>query len=475
MYKFAAAYLDHKKRYGAKEVREKLHFELITNRPIYPAFEQAIASIADQKPLSGEAKKQAEQFKAACGLDGKQLAEFAGKFFIAGLAGSLTDIKRDLSRTLVDWSAAGDALARARLGEMREMVRHISDRANDGEGQSALTRLLKSSSAKLASNVADGEWKEGLYPTNDPIEIASGLVWRMLGSPHASDRWRAAHSIRCFEKFERWKVIDALVARLPKRNAHPFQAPELMFYYMHARLWLLIALARIAMDDPKQIAKYQGVLREIVFDDKSPHVLMRHFASQAILTCVERGSLKLSTKEKIQIRDINVSPFPRLKKKLKEGGRSSFYNGRSEGTPKLEQEFHLDYDFEKYNVENLSDVFGKSGWEVKDMITEAVRAYDTDITSMYDDGGRKASHRNRLGRMTSMYHSYGQQLGWHALLVVDSRLLSRYPVTDDWYGDDPWTQWLNGRLLTRKDGLWLSDGMDRPPLATKVNLPQLGR
>lgn len=100
----------------------------------------------------------------------------------------------------------------------------ICAEADDGKGQSALTRLLISNSAKLAASVTDGEWKDGLYPANDPTEIASGLVWRMLGSPRASDRWRAAHSVRCFAKFERWKVLDALVARCQAEDAHPFQA-----------------------------------------------------------------------------------------------------------------------------------------------------------------------------------------------------------------------------------------------------------
>ncbi|MGR3318943.1 MAG: hypothetical protein ACUZ8O_10750 [Candidatus Anammoxibacter sp.] len=121
--KFAASYHYHKQSYDAKEVRDKLEFELITNRPIYPPFEKAIVSIADGKPLSDEVKKQAEQFKTACGLKGKPLVEFAGKCLITGLAGSLTDTKRDLSRTLVDWSATSDAIARARLGAMRQMVR----------------------------------------------------------------------------------------------------------------------------------------------------------------------------------------------------------------------------------------------------------------------------------------------------------------------------------------------------------------
>lgn len=350
----------------------------------------------------------------------------------------------------------------------------ICDKADDGEGQSALKRLLNSNSAKLASNVPDGEWKNRLYPTNDITEIASGLVWRMLGSPQASDRWRAAHSVRCFAKFERWKVIDALVARFSTRDAHPFQAPELTFYYMHARLWLLIALARIAMDYPKYIARYHKVLMEIVLDEESPHVLMRHFAAQTILACVDTGNLKLPAIKQKQIRTINLSPFPRLRKKLKEGSHDSFYQGRPKDVPEPKTEFHLDYDFDKYDVHGLSDVFGRPGWEVRDLVSEEVHGFDPTVKSMYETDGREVSRRYRSGGMTSSYHSYGQQLGWHALFPVAGRLLRQYPVTDDWYYDDPWTDWLNRSLLTRNDGFWLSDGIDRPPLDVKVNLLEEG-
>jgi hypothetical protein len=42
--------------------------------------------------------------------------------------------------------------------------------------------------------------------------------------------------------------------------------------------------------------------------------------------------------------------------------------------------------------------------------------------------------------------------------------LQGFPVTDDrFYEDDPWDDWLRKYLLTRKDGLWLSDGMDWAP------------
>jgi hypothetical protein len=314
----------------------------------------------------------------------------------------------------------------------------MCEEADDGEGQSALKRLLNSDAAKLSSTVVDGAWKEGLYPASDMPTVASGLVWRRLGSPHAADRWRAAHSVRCFARFERWEIVDALVARFGTKDAHPFQAPELPLYFMHARLWLLIALARIALDDPKAIARYQNTLIGIVLDDDEPHVLMRHFASRALLACVDSGALKLSVRREKLIRGVDLSPLPRLRQKVKQ--RSDFYHARPKTAPKPKSEFHLDYDFEKYDVQNLSDVFGKPGWEVKDLMSAVVRRFDPDIRSMYDSGGREQSYRIRSGGMTSSYHTYGEQLGWHALFLAAGRLLKECPVTDDSYYDDPWPE-----------------------------------
>ncbi|MEJ1966768.1 MAG: NACHT domain-containing protein [Gammaproteobacteria bacterium] len=137
--KFAAAFRSHKRKHGAKIVREKLQFELITNRPVFPAFDEGIAGIAAAAPLQGDAKRQAAQFKSACGLKAAELAEFAGKCRITGLAGSVRKNKQDLSRILADWSPAPDAMARARLGNLRQMLR---DKAgSEGEGKNVVRRV----------------------------------------------------------------------------------------------------------------------------------------------------------------------------------------------------------------------------------------------------------------------------------------------------------------------------------------------
>lgn len=126
--KFATAYQDAIKRYGAAVVRDKLDFSLITNRPVYPAFLQAIHALSDNTQCCGEAKKQADQFAKAANLSGAKLSEFAAKFTVIGLSGSLQKIEHELSTMLVDWSGTRDSLASARLGQLRKMVRDKAGR-----------------------------------------------------------------------------------------------------------------------------------------------------------------------------------------------------------------------------------------------------------------------------------------------------------------------------------------------------------
>ena len=349
----------------------------------------------------------------------------------------------------------------------------ICEKTKQGEGQVALKRLLNSNSAKLASTVVDGVWKEGLYPKSGETDIAAGLVWLTLGAPSAAHRWRAAHSIRCFARFGKWGIIDAIIGKLQSTDAHPYQAPELPFYFLHARLWLLIAIARVAIDHPQNVAKYADTLKAIALDKNVPHILLCHFAAQALLVCASGGGVVLSEDDAKALKMVNESPFP--KKKTKEHPRDSFYQGRPDSVPEPEPEFDLDYDFDKTDVTWVSNMFDRSRWETKDAMTAWVRKYDKHITSMHESGGRSIRHRNRIIGMTSRYHVYGQQLGWHAFYLVTGEFLAKYPVVQRPYDDDDsWREWLRRELLTRNDGLWLADGVDRPPVDAQVNLYEKG-
>lgn len=345
----------------------------------------------------------------------------------------------------------------------------ICPRTDEGGGQLALERLLASDAAELANKVTDGVWRDKLYPESDASAIAAGLVWRMLGSPRAADRWRAAHSVRCFARFGRWKIIDTLVHRLDEVSAGSFQAAELPFYFLHARLWLLIALARIALDYPQEIARYKGCLFRIATEKNHPHVLMRHFAARCLLSCIGAGDLTVDSDTENVLRHTDMSPYPR--QNAKNGEHRDSYYGRPDSVPKPKFEFHLDYDFHKHDVGDLSRVFGRPCWEVADMISEVVHRLDPKIKSMSEPGGRESSHRYKSYEMNERYHTYGQQLGWHGLFLAAGHLLDNFRVNNDpWSEYDLWDSWLRRYLLTRNDGQWLSDGTDRTPLDTRVAL-----
>jgi hypothetical protein len=351
----------------------------------------------------------------------------------------------------------------------------LCEKAEPNQGHAALKRLLNSNAAKLSSSVVDGPWKEWLYPSGTEAEAAVGLIWLMLGSPAAAERWRAAHSVRCLAKFELWNIIDALVAKLSTTAAHPFQAPEIVFYFLHARLWLLIALARIAIDDPVSVAAYKDVLKRIALDKDMPHVLIQHFAAQTLLTCADKGAFKLSGRDAKILKAINVSPFRRKTVRTHRG--DSFYGARPASHPEPADDFDLDYDFDKGVVEHVAGIFDVSRWEVKDCLTAWVRKFDSTIKSMYEHGGRYVSQRNSTRGLDARRHGYGQQLGWNGLFLVAGDLLKKYPVANRPYSNDDtdeWQEWLDNELPTRKDGLWLADGLDRPPIEIQVNLKEKG-
>src|SRR5262249_55739676 len=169
---------------------------------------------------------------------------------------------------------------------------------------------------------------------------------------------------------------------------------------------------------------------------------------------------------------INKSPFPRRRTNDYVG--NSFYQSRPASMPAPEREFLLDYDFEKEKVTELSDIFGRSRWETHDAIGACVRGYDAEIERMHDTSGRSVSERDRYG-MTSRYHTYGQQLGWHAFYVVAGEFLAKYRVVARRYDTgNRWDKWMKDESITRKDGFWLADGVDRPPVDALVNLCEQG-
>lgn len=346
--------------------------------------------------------------------------------------------------------------------------------ASPGVGEQSLTRLLQSGPARLASNTEDGAWQEALTFTGNAVDVCAGMVWFQLGSPVTRQRWLAAHSLRTAVRLGRAEVLDAVVAKYRRRDAAPFHAPELPFFYQHAQLWLLIAMARIALEAPKELAQHADFLEAIALDSADRHVLRRHFAAQALLACVDADQVHL-TKSRIQkLQRVNRSSFAIRKEKNYYCG--DFSTMRPVDMAEPQPDLHLDYDFSKDDVASLARLFRRPHWETVDVLVAKVRQHDTELTQMSDRKGRSRPGRDHYYRgIDAEYQGYGEHLVWHALFSVAGDLLAEYPVVRPGYEvEDPWTDWLSHEILTHPAGLWLADGTDRQPLDTWVSLTTVG-
>lgn len=213
----------------------------------------------------------------------------------------------------------------------------IAELSSEDASLAALKHLLSSSATKLSENVTDGKWSPKLFPPGNDAQTIANIVWRLLGSPKAEDRWRAAHTVRYVVKLGKTEILKELVLLFNSRDAGSFRAPELPFYYLHARLWLLIALARIAKDEPTVAANYSQLFIDILGEQKYPHPTMRYYAAKALTECTSQGALTVSQVVENLIKHTNVSKYPKAKhtKKIRRG----FYEGRPDNAPEPVNEF----------------------------------------------------------------------------------------------------------------------------------------
>ncbi|WOI54412.1 hypothetical protein [Parvularcula sp. LCG005] len=355
------------------------------------------------------------------------------------------------------------------------LAARLAARASDQAIAEGLERFLAISAETLPPEVGDGPWSDHLSMPADEADVVAGLVWARLGHPVAAMRWRAAHAVRRLAEIDRFDVLDKLIARFDSGSGLPFSDAKLPFYQMHAQLWLLIALARVSKCNPGGLASHRQFFELVALSSEFPHVVMRAFAVDALR---EISRLLDPTEKQVllgAISAVNVSPYDHNPKTSYDEFR---YIERPISSPQSDNAFHLDYDFEKYQLEWLCRVFAQPGWTVKDQISTWVRRWDESVSGMYECPRTSKYNEEWSSRYVPNRDPYGGYLGWHALMLVAGELLGSMPVVgDDWRGD-AWSAFLNDYRLSRDDGLWLSDLTDLFPLdlekETDIKMPERG-
>jgi len=306
-----------------------------------------------------------------------------------------------------------------------------------------------------------------------PTEATEGIarfLYALMGDIDVRNRWQAAHVVRCLTRFGNSDIVDKLMSLFDKTSEQSYRKPDAPFYWLSARLWLMIALDRIANETPSTI-KHQGVLLlEIATNDDFPHVLVRAFAKSAISKLVDGGNLVLSATQRKSLKKINTSPLNRRKARPSYSVGFDKYKYREDE----DRRFHFDtMDTLPYWYTSKLNIFADvNGEEFLDSAEHWIvdRWGVKSNPWRWDDESRKHRFTNRP--FTSTYHSHGSMptlerfhtyLEWHAMWCAIGELMQKRALAkaaeDDYY---TFERQLDRACLTAPP-LWLADLHSRKP------------
>jgi len=299
----------------------------------------------------------------------------------------------------------------------------------------------------------------------------AGFVWSALGSPRAETRWRAAHCVQRLAEIGCEREIDALIQWMERDSVDAFGSHEFPFYNLHAHLYLLIALARVSIDNPQILKHHHSIFSRHALETMS-HILIQKFSAEIALN-IEKAFPNTYSRDVVeQLHRVDVSQLP-IKEMDSYGDKlESYWHIKGEVDTSLE--FYHGHDFDGYWFEPLGDVFGISGKQVEELATEVViNEWCIDADGSFRSDPRAGLWRSPRNERET-WHSHGSYpradnysfyLSYHAMFVVAAKLLQKMPVVHrrDWC-EDEWEEWLHRHLLTRNDGRWLADRRDPAPL-----------
>ncbi len=294
------------------------------------------------------------------------------------------------------------------------------------------------------------------------------FLFALLGDIDTRLRWLAAHAVRRLARLEANEVIDRLVSHWDRKEDASFRDPGAPYYWLGARLWLVMALARVAAERPDTIAPHVNLLASIATDINLPHVLIREHAKRAVLQLVRRVA---GLDAVIDVASVNTSGLPRVKRP-----RPTLSSAKPRRSP--ERLFQFDsIDTTRYWYAPLLECFPTASMEHFLVLAETWivnRWAAPPNANWWATEPRKERHEaSRHGLWTHGHGSlptverYGTHLEWHAMFCVVGELLETHSLAEPGGPYDTFEQWLQRWLPTEHEH-WLSDTREAAPLDVRL-------
>ena len=356
------------------------------------------------------------------------------------------------------------------VGTLYALVGLISKYTASGHAAEIIDRY----STRLLKRVPKKD-REMLKLGDLPSEITESFarfIYALMGDVDVRIRWRAAHAVRCVVRLGDKNSLSGLTALYDKKSEPNYRDPDSPFYWIAARLWLLITLNRLAKESLSSITPLIPFLLQVGTDDDFPHLLVRNYAKQTLSSLSDSGADLLTPGQKTTTDAINTSPIARKEANQK-------YH-RVDRFRKNKERFQFDsLDTLPYWYSSAVRIFADVDQEeflrmaehwIIDCWSEKNSVWLWDwqkrISRFSEGDYRLWSHSHGSMPTIERYNNY---LEWHAMWCAAGELMKSKPLAlpddDEEYGTLDY--WLSNAGLTDPP-LWLSDLRSGKPLRQNI-------
>ncbi|MEV5554369.1 hypothetical protein AB0L44_11965 [Nonomuraea wenchangensis] len=337
-----------------------------------------------------------------------------------------------------------------------------------GEVFDALADLFEDLAPSGTSS--DGPY-ESLPPTPDKsASCVAGLLWAALGDISSESRWRAAHAILLLVRLGCKDELDAL-ARFADdaESVTPFVDVRFPFYSLHARMWLLLALARASKEpNASTLTGFTTWLAGVV---RGPHHAANQVLAQRTLIDLFEHDLIAVESADVDVLTMRVvADWVEMEYNERQARPEPLPNGDEDEDVEPERDRFF-FDFEPYWCRDVAEIFGSTKENIARRAAQAATefgGYDVFVAGkdprssagIYDQRRSYPDHRSWPGEDTISFY-----MAVHALLTVGAELAgTQIAYKEPESAEDSYTDWLAQFLPKRPDGRWLADRRDPPPI-----------
>jgi hypothetical protein len=302
-------------------------------------------------------------------------------------------------------------------------------------------------------------------------------LYSFLGDIDTRIRWRAAHCIRASVRMGDFQIIVDLTELYDRKDMPGYRENKAPFYWLSARLWLVITLDRVASEVPEAIVPVAHRLLSIATDQDFPHVLIRHFLKSCLLKLLSGEHIDFDTHEVDSLHAINTSTFG-PEKRDRQFRRGGFYEGGEHRRFRFDSMDTLRYLYPSA-IECFSDVDQETFLDEAEAWIVDRWAKDSGL-SEWNNEPRK--HQFERANYSLSGHSHGGMptlerysyyLEWHAMWCAVGALMKTKALAEPKYDDDDYGTFND---FLRRDGLtqpphWSSDLRCATPLEHRFHYP----